>query len=219
MPFAVPATPLKPIRAPELPAHLEIRAFTALDAGVIVEQCRVDGWALAASKSEGVRFDAVHLAACALDETKLTNLRWFDVLCERSTLCMVEWRGAKLTRVLVRGCRVTGAKLAEAELDDVRFVDCQVDYASFAGARLRRVAFESCKLREADFTGADLTGTAFVECDLAGADFSGAKLKGADVSTSQMSGVTVGAGDLKGLVVSREQASALAKLFGLVVKD
>jgi uncharacterized protein YjbI with pentapeptide repeats len=213
------AAPREGIRPPTLPAQLEPRTLTTLGAHAVIGECRLDASALARTKANSVRFDAVHLVGVALEETELADLRWQDVLCERCNLAMVNWRGAKLTRALVRGCRVTGGKLVEGELDNVRFVDCHLDYASFADTRFRRVVFESCQLREANFHGADLTGTVFAQCDLQGADFAGAKLQGADVSSSSMAGITVGPGEVRGLAVSRQQAADLARLFGLVVRD
>jgi uncharacterized protein YjbI with pentapeptide repeats len=213
------AGPPEPIRPPTLPAQLEPRTLTGLAANAVIEECRLDRSALARSKASSVRFDGVHMVGVALDESELANLVWQDVMCERCNLSMVNWRGAKLTRAVVRGCRVTGGQLVEGELQSVRFVDCHIAYASFADTRFRQVVFESCQLREANFRGADLAGTRFVECELQGADFAGAKLQGADSSSSNLDGITVGAGDVRGLIVSRQQAADLVKLLGLVVRD
>jgi uncharacterized protein YjbI with pentapeptide repeats len=213
------AAPSEPIRPPKLAAQLEPRSLTSLEAHAVIEECRLDASALTRSKASSVRFDGVHMMGVTLEESELPDLNWQDVLCERCNLAMVNWRGAKLTRALVRGCRMTGGKLVEGELDNVRFVDCHLDYASFADTRFRRVAFESCQLRETNFHGADLTGTVFSECDLEGADFASAKLQGADVSSSKIAGIAVGPGEVRGLVVSRQQAADLARLFGLIVRD
>jgi uncharacterized protein YjbI with pentapeptide repeats len=209
----------EPIRPPTLPAHLEPRTLTRLEANAVIEECRLDRSVLTRSKASSVRFDGVHMVDVALEESELANLTWQDVVSERCNLSMVNWRGAKLTRAVVRGCRVTGGRLLEGELDSVRFVDCQLDYTSFADSRLRRVVFESCQLCEANFHGTNLAGTRFVECNLQKAEFAGAKLHGADVSSSNLDGVTVGAGEVRGLIVSRQQAADLARLFGLVVRD
>ena len=209
----------KPLRAPVLPVHLDPRAFTTIADGDSIEQCRVDGCALAQVAAAQVRFDTVRLVGGTLGASELRHLRWLDVACERCDLSMIVWPGAKLTRVEVRGSRMTGAKLEEGELESVRFVDCHLDYASFAETRFRQVTFESCRLEEADFRGADLTGTSFVSCELRGADLGRAKLQGADVSSSRCPDLRVSAGDVRGLVVNREQAAALATLFGLVVRD
>jgi uncharacterized protein YjbI with pentapeptide repeats len=211
--------PVKALRAPVLPKHLDPRVITALAASDAIEQCRIDGCALGEIAAPRVRFDAVRIVGGTLAASKLAELAWIDVACERCDLSMIVWPGAKLTRVEVRGCRMTGAKLVEGELESVRFVDCQLDYAMFADTRFRQVTFESCRLEEADFRGADLTGTSFVSCELRGADLGRAKLQGADVSSSRCSEIRVAAGDVRGLVVSREQAAALAKLLGLVVRD
>ena len=209
----------KPIRPPELPKELEAGELIDLGARALVEARRLDGPALGQAKASGVRFEGVHVVGGTLEESELVNLTWIDVACERCNLSLIDWRGARLTRVVFRGCRLTGAKLVEGELESVRFVDCQLDYAAFSGTRLRQVAFESCQMREAFFQGGDLGGTVFAECDLEGGDFGGAKLQGADVSSSKLGRVAIGAGDVRGLVVSRAQASELAKLFGIVVRD
>jgi uncharacterized protein YjbI with pentapeptide repeats len=208
----------KAVRAPILPNELEPRELMNID-GAEIEQCRLEGRTFANQAGERVRFDAVKILGGTLAATKLTHLTWLDVLCERCDLSMIEWPGAKLTRAVIRECRITGAKLHEGELDNVRFVDCQLDYASFSEARFRHASFEGCQLKEADFSRADLAGTSFVRCDLKGADFSGGKLHGADVSASSLSEIRVGAGDVRGLVVNREQATVLSQLFGLVLRD
>jgi uncharacterized protein YjbI with pentapeptide repeats len=138
--------PPEAIRSPKLPAQLELRTLTSLEAHAVIEECRLDASALTRSKASSVRFDSVHLVGVALDESTLSNLVWQDVVCERCNLSMVNWRGAKLTRAVMRGSRLTGAKLVEGELDNVRFVDCQLEYASFADTRFRNVIFESCQL-------------------------------------------------------------------------
>ena len=213
-----PAPP-KAIRAPTLPTHPEPRVVAQLDPRAVVAACRLDACSLSAAKAPSATFDGVHLAGGTLDGSQLVDLTWLDVLCERCDLSMIEWRGAKLTRVVVRGCRVTGGKLVEGELESVRFVDCHMDYVSFADTRFRHVSFESCQLREADFHGADLAGTSFVACELRGADFGRAKLAGADISASEAVGITVSPADVGGLVVSPAQAVELAKLFGVVVRE
>lgn len=211
--------PVKPLRAPVLPNHLEPRVIAKLAPTDSIEQCRIEACALSESVAERVRFDAVRLVGGTLGASKLTHLSWLDVVCERCDLSMIVWPSAKLTRVEVRGSRMTGAKLVEGVFESVRFVDCHLDYATFADTKFKQVTFESCRLEEADFRSADLTGTTFVDCELRGADLGRAKLQGADVSSSRCDDIRLAAGDVRGLVVNREQAIGLAKLLGLVVRD
>jgi uncharacterized protein YjbI with pentapeptide repeats len=206
------------LRPPILPNELEPTEITSLH-GLDLEQCRLDACSLSKKTGEHTHFDGVRVVGGALDETKLAHLTWLDVHCERCNLAMIDWPGAKFLRVEIRDCRLTGAKLIEGELDNVRFAECQLDYASFSGTRFRRVSFEQCRLKEADFSGADLTGTSFIECNLQGIDLTGAKLHGADVSSSSLIEVRVRPEDVRGLVVNREQAAVLSQLFGLVLRD
>jgi uncharacterized protein YjbI with pentapeptide repeats len=210
--------PARNIRPPILSNELDTAIIERLD-GLELDQCRVERCALAKETGERVHFDGVQVVAAVLTESKLHFVSWIDVLCERCDLSIIDWPKAKLTRVELRGCRVTGAKVLEGEFDNVRFVDCHLEYASFPAARFRQVSFEQCRLKEADFSGADLAGTMFTECDLDGVDFCRAKLQGADISASTFREIEVGAGDVRGLVVSREQATGLSRLLGLVIRD
>jgi uncharacterized protein YjbI with pentapeptide repeats len=211
--------PSKALKPPVLPRHLEARTLTTLDGLDALEQCRLDACSLAEQRADHLRFDGVMIVGGSLSATRLGQLSWLDVACERCDLSMIAWPGARLTRVEVRGCRATGASLLEGRLESVRFVDCQLDYASFVDASFHQVTFEACRLKEADFRGANLAGVSFVKCDLERADLGGARLEGADVSASDIDGIRVGAADVRGLAVSREQAVALVKLFGLVVRE
>jgi uncharacterized protein YjbI with pentapeptide repeats len=213
----------KKIREPEI-AHdvadaLEPFALVPLAANMVIEQCRIDGGAFEKSKCDSIRIDGARIATTSFEESKLSSTRWIDVICERSSFAMIDWRGAGFTRVVLRGCRVTGAKFYEGVFEDVTFVDCQIDYGSFGDAKFSRVAFENCQLRDADFHAADLRGVTFVDCDLERADFTRAKLQTTDVSQSSVRGITISAVEARGLVVNRDQASVLAALFGLVIRD
>src|SRR4051794_5681973 len=135
------APPKKPLRAPILAKALEPRALTSID-GAELDQCCVEACTLSDQVGENVRFDGVKIVGGTLSGTKITHINWLDVLCDRSDLSMIEWLGIMMMRVEVRGCRMTGAKLVEAELDNVRFVECQLDYVSFSAAKFRQVSFE-----------------------------------------------------------------------------
>ena len=192
---------------------MSLRSFDSLEA------CHLTGCDLSKQTADRVAFEGVRVDGGTFAESRLPRLRWSDVACLRTDLSTVVWTEAKLTRVEIRDCRMTGAILEGAELDAVRFVGCHLGYASFERARLRHVSFESCRLDESVFTGGSLLGTAFLDCELRGIDLEGASLKDADVSTSRLTDVKVGVKDLRGLVVNREQASVLAALLGLVVRD
>jgi hypothetical protein len=55
------AAPRDPIRPPKLPAQLEPRSLTSLEAHAVIEECRLDASALTRTKARSVRFDGVHL--------------------------------------------------------------------------------------------------------------------------------------------------------------
>jgi uncharacterized protein YjbI with pentapeptide repeats len=92
-------------------------------------------------------------------------------------------------RVEFRGCRLTGAELAEASLTDVTFVDCQLDLVGLRFAKLRRVAFHDCRMRECDLYQASLTDVLFEGCELRDATFSAAAVDSVELRRCDLSGL------------------------------
>jgi len=100
-------------------------------------------------------------------------------------------RSPRLTalRVELRGCRLTGAELAEATLTDVTFVDCRLDLVGLRYSKLRRVVFRECRMDECDFYEASLKDVRFESCDLRGATFTSAKIERVEMRGCDMTGL------------------------------
>jgi hypothetical protein len=208
-------------RAPRLPAAGE---GEGLAGGVVEDGGRYAGLivarvALAAHRAENVVVRGARFLRAELDGALWPRLALSDARFELCSLANARWEKARLDRVELIECRMTGFSVAaEAELRDVVFRDCQLALASFRFALCRRVRFERCLLGEADFQGADLTGVVFDGCDLRGAELSGATLAGADLRGSQLDGLRAGPAELRGAVVDHGQAIAVVHAFGLTVK-
>jgi uncharacterized protein YjbI with pentapeptide repeats len=205
-------------RTPLLNKNLAPTALADLN-DVDLDCAQISGGTLAKQSGERMRLDAVRLLDADLSETKVRALSWLDVECVRCQLSLSEWPQSAFTRVAVLDSRATGLRLEQAELQDVRFVGCQLDYAAFPGSKFARVTFEKCRLHHADFGDANLEGTVFAECDLQGAAFVGAKLANVDISTCSGTDLRIEARDVRGLIVNSQQAAALARLFGIVVRE
>ena len=98
-------------------------------------------------------------------------------------------RGLVARRVELRGCRFTGAELAEAMLSDVTFTDCRLDLVGLRIAKLERVVFRDCRMTECDFYEASLTDVLFEHCELREATFSGVKLKRVELRGCDLAGL------------------------------
>jgi uncharacterized protein YjbI with pentapeptide repeats len=166
-----------------------------------------------------VQFDQVHLKRVDLSRTRLPGVQWCDARLEGCDLSGVNWEKARLRRVELIGCRLVGAPLLDAQLDDVLFRDCQVELALFWSALCWRVRFEQSRLREAAFIKADLSGVVFEGCDLERADLREALLAGADLRRSILNGMQVGLRELRGAIIDSTQAIYVASLTGVVIRD
>jgi uncharacterized protein YjbI with pentapeptide repeats len=106
----------------------------------------------------------------------------------------LDWANRRATglaarRVELRGCRFTGAELAEATLSDVTFTDCRLDLVGLRIAKLERVAFRDCRMTECDLQDAALTDVLFENCELRGATFTGVKLKRVELRGCDLTGL------------------------------
>jgi uncharacterized protein YjbI with pentapeptide repeats len=98
-------------------------------------------------------------------------------------------RGLAARRVELRGCRFTGAELAEATLSDVTFTDCRLDLVGLRIAKLDRVVFRDCRMAECDFHDAALTDVLFETCELREATFTGVKVKRVELRACDLTGL------------------------------
>lgn len=124
-------------------------------------------------RSKRVEFEALNLHGVEITESDLGSARWSD---------------SKLTRVVLRDCKLMGAALDGLVLDDVLFEKCKLDYATFDKVRATGpVAFTGCVLTEAVFTDCDLSDVVFSDCTLRLTEFSHGRYRDTDLRGNDLS--------------------------------
>ena len=116
------------------------------------------------------------------------------------------------------GCRLLGAQLVEAHLDDVIFRDCNLESAVFASAVFKATRFEGCVLRGGLFEGADLARRDLCSLRPDERRFHRREPARADLRGSVIDGLTVGPKDIQGAIIDPSQAVQVTGLLGLTVK-
>jgi uncharacterized protein YjbI with pentapeptide repeats len=217
-PAAIGAT-----QAPDLVLdRLEQVELTRLDGEFELEAVQLGPADLSELDAPSGRIEQARLEDLDLDGAKLRGLRLVDVSGARVSAANGNWGGASLRRVALKQARLTGLDLAEARLDEVRFVGCKLDYANFRHTTIEHVSFEDCVLSGADFQGARLYSARFAGCDLSGADFSRAELAHVDLRGSQLelAGSVLGLG---GATIDPLQLMELSRLLadelGLIIAE
>lgn len=214
--------PLQP-HEPDLPTVFDSTEFPdgAMAPGGRYSDLDLTNWTPGSQSGEALTFDTVSMTNPHLASTRWPKLRLMDVRFRDGDLSNAIWAQASLNRIVIGTCRLTGCRMNESQIRDVRFVDCKADLTQFRFSKFKSVRFENCDLREADFQGADLRDVVFQGCDLSGAHFSGANLNGADMRGSRLESLNLLPADLEGLVIDQVQsvelAPFLAALLGLVV--
>jgi len=142
--------------------------------------------------------------------------------CELEGVDLAGARISRATRVVLRGCRLTGADLGDAALTDVEVDDCALDLASLRLARLERVVLRGGRVDGLDASGARLTDVVVAGLALGDVAIGGARLVRVDVSGADLGGVAALA-DLAGATIDASQAIALAARLahglGIAVRD
>lgn len=124
----------------------------------------------------GTAAHLVDLAECrwersSLADATLTKLGATDQELDDCDLALLTAPDASLTRLHLRGCRMSGLGLTGATLQQVQVDDGVADFSVWRFAQLTQVRFEQCRLAHADFTGAKLDRVVFWGCDLTEAEF------------------------------------------------
>ena len=213
-----PKTGLQPPQLPKLAMAEALPGEKLLDQAQYA-QLALSGYNLAEQAAHQTLFEQVLFKRVNLSRTCLPRVEWRDARLEACDLSGVEWENARLRRVELIGCRLVGAKLLDASLEDVLIRNCEGDLALFWSAIFKVARFEHSRLREASFIKADLSGVIFRDCDLSRADLREAKLAGADFRQSIIGGMQVGLRELQGAIIDPTQTAYVAGLAGLVIRD
>ena len=131
-------------------------------------------------------------------------------------LANLQARGADLHRVAIESGRLTGVRFHEARLTDVLISGCRVDLASFGGSRLERVTFEDCLLAQTDFLEATLDGVRFHGCEMRAADFRGARLRNTEFRRCELNEI-VGVEHLRGAAFEWEMVVGMAEVWAMAL--
>jgi uncharacterized protein YjbI with pentapeptide repeats len=189
----------------------------------VVEDAELVGVDISGAEARSGRIVHATIDGFRAADAMLRDLRLVDVAAESLDASNGDWRGATLRRVELRGSRLTGLALIEAELEDVLLHDCKLDYANLRAASLTRVTFSDCVLLDADFGGARLDSVRFEGCDLQGTDFGRAEMAEVDLRGSDLSRLGGDVAALRGATVDSAQlidlAPRLASAAGLKVEN
>ena len=170
-------------------------------------------------KADDLLFEQVVCKQTNFSQTNLTIAQLIDVHFHTCDFAAIDFEKPYIRRVELTDCRLLGASLAHADIQDMVVQKCHSDMLRLSECRLRSVRFDRCSLRKSSFENSDLSGVIFRDCDLTQADLRGTKLKGTDFRGSTLEGVQVGMKELHGAIIDPAQLLQLARLFGVVVRD
>jgi uncharacterized protein YjbI with pentapeptide repeats len=165
------------ITPPRVPAGL---AAIDLGAGGIHDDLELEAARLTGA-APGLAARSLELSACHLQDVdlgaaRLPRLALRNCRVSGGNLANVAVRGGVAERTSFEGVRLTGLSWHEGVLRDVTFRGCRIDLASFAASRLERVRFEDCTLAQSDLQDARLAAVRFEDCNLNELDLAGARL-------------------------------------------
>ncbi|WP_284577448.1 pentapeptide repeat-containing protein [Streptomyces sp. 2P-4] len=156
---------------------------------------------LVTGRITGLRSKRVEFEALNLHGVEITG----------SDLGAVRWNESKLTRTLVRDCKLMGAALDGLVLDDVLFEGCKFDYATFEKVRATGpVAFAGCTFTEATFTDCDLSDVVFSECTFRLTEFGTGRYRDTDLRGNDLSTIR-GVSNLSKIRIGHVQQSDIAQ--------
>lgn len=182
-----------------------------------LENVRIVNLQLTGIIASDVGIESSLLSGLEISAAKLDRLKLVDVRLEKTNGANSSFKATYFNRVVITGCRLTGAQLSEGSFRNVVFSNCKLDLVTFRFAKLIDVQFEDCILIDADFQGAELERVSFDRCDLQSVQFSQAKIKNLDLSGSRIEGIKIAPDQLKGVTIDYSQIIDIVKLLGVTI--
>lgn len=113
----------------------------------------------------------------AFQRLNLPGAALADATYSRVTFLIVDFTGARFSKLRFERCLLKHVDFDAAQLDNVVFADCELINCRFSGAKLNKVRFERCTIQGAQFPEARVEEMDWLECAGADLDFSGAVLR------------------------------------------
>ena len=184
-------------------------ADAALEAGAELEDMTLADVDASGTTLDDLRLDRCHLRGVALTGAGARAPRWRDVRLDGCELSGLRAPHAQLHRVVIGHGRGMGIVLADATAAHLRVVECRLDGANLRSAQLEQCVFERCSLVDVDLSGAELHDVAFVGCDLTRAEFHQTRCERVLIEHCRADEVR-GVAHLRGATVTRDAVLPLA---------
>lgn len=192
---------------------IETNASALVDRAEIEAVCLVgDAEAPAVARSLSIRESVVQGALFI--GARLPALRCLDTRFTRADASASTWTDARLVRVCLDECKLTGLDLRSSELRDVQIRKCKAPELLLSDASLTRVRFDDCRLDALDLSGSSIESCAIHNCDARNLQLAGARIELLDLRGSLIDGITLDHSSLSGIVIDPTQSIAIAAALG-----
>jgi uncharacterized protein YjbI with pentapeptide repeats len=214
---------MKDLDAPRAPKLAKARQRDVVTVKDLVDEAMIGESALQTVDARSIVAQHLTIAGSSVTDSvfgdaELEQLALTDVLATGSDFSNTQLFEARWTRVVLRDCKLVGARLNQASLRDVRLERCSAELIQMQQAKCERVAFSGCRFRGGMFNDSTLANVQFDGCDLREADFMGASVSGVDFRNSDLDGIRIGPEQLRGVIVTSDQALYLAGAMGLDIR-
>ena len=153
---------------------------------------------------DGLHINECRLVGANLGASRLDGARLIDVVFENCNLSGASLYESVLTRVEFRNCRLSGLILNAGKLRDVRMIECKADQLGLRMITAERFTAERSTMPAADITGAQLVMLRLFDCDLTSADLSKARFDDARLHGSDLADIR-GIESIRGVTIDGAQ--------------
>jgi uncharacterized protein YjbI with pentapeptide repeats len=204
-PLPTDPAPARPPRRPGRPSAFDPAAVDELYPDV--DGVDLEDASLALPEARTLDLLRSRLVDCELDVPATCAIELRD--CEVEGVDLTGRRIGHLARVVLRRCRLGGADLGGAVVEDVVLDDCALDLASWRMASLERVEIRGGRLDGLDATGARLSDVRVDGTSLSDVTLDGVRCERVDLTGAELGAVRA-LSHLAGATISVMQAVALS---------
>lgn len=168
------------------------------------ENCKFDHCQFDESTFLSCKFIDCEFIDCSLNNIKIINTSWNNVVFERCKMLGLNWTEARWPQIKLT-C-------------PIQFYTCDVSYSSFFALELVDIHIQECKAHDVDFREADLSSAYFISTDFLHSQFGKTNLSSADFSDAINYVFDPTQNNIKKATFSEPEVINLLHAFDIVIK-
>jgi len=169
------------------------------------EDCLFEDCDFSEASFNACKFTECQFIKCNLSLLKISECKFYEVLCRDSKVIGIDWTTASWSSILT--------------CSPIQFFNCILNDSSFFGLNLNELVIEGCKAVDVDFREGDFNSSNFTYTDFNNALFRETNLSSVNFTEAENYNIDIYINEIKNAIFSRFEAVKLLESIDIKLVD